>query len=490
MLLSIDVSVLYLALPALSRDLGATNVEQLWIVDIYSFMLAGFLVTMGGLADRIGRRRLMMYGAAAFGIASTAAAFSPSAEALIASRAVMGVAGATLMPTALATIRQLFAGTRQLSSAIGAWFGCFMIGMLLGPLIGGLLLDRFSWGAVFLIAVPVMGLLLTIGPRLLPESRDEAAGRLDALSVVLSLGALLPIAWAVKHIARDGFKPGSIAVLAIGLLVGVAFVVRQRRVVSPLLDVSLFVNRAFSCALAISAVGGIVMAGVSLVTAIYLQSVAGLSPFTAGLWLIPQNVAMIAGFTAAPAIAKRIAQHQVIAGGLAIAAGGFALITQANPSSFEIVLAGMAIASFGVAAPMALGANVLMSAAPEEKAASAASIMETSGELGVALGVASLGSLSVAAYRFALRPELDRMPVDDVTKSAAVSGIEDAVQLASELPPTIADAVQLAAREAFVSSVHTVATVASATFVVLALTVIALLRADPRAAAGHKGSLA
>src|SRR5690242_6635957 len=206
LLLSLDVSVLYLALPKLSASLGADSTQQLWILDIYSFMLAGFLVTMGTLGDRIGRRRLLLIGGTAFGAASVLAAYSTSPGMLIATRAVLGVAGATLAPSTMALIRNMFRDPRQMGVAIGVWFSCFMGGMALGPLVGGLLLDHFWWGSAFLLGVPVMLLLVAVGPWLLPEYRDENAGKLDLVSVALSLAAILPVIYGLKALARDGWK--------------------------------------------------------------------------------------------------------------------------------------------------------------------------------------------------------------------------------------------------------------------------------------------
>lgn len=480
LLLSIDVSVLYLALPTLSRELGASATEQLWILDIYSFLLAGFLVTMGGLADRIGRRRLMLIGAATFGLASLGAALAPNAAALICCRAILGIAGATLMPTTLATVRHLFAGTRQMSSAMGVWFGCFMIGMIMGPLAGGLILARFSWGAVFLLGIPVMLLLLAVGPVILPESKAAKPGRIDPTSVLLSLAALLPIAWGIKEVARSGVTVPPALAVAVGLIAGWRFVARQRQIDHPLVDLALFRIRAFSGALSISAVGGIVMAGTSLLMAIYLQSVAGLSALQAGLWLIPQNLAMIAGFAAAPAIAKKVRERYVIAAGLLTAALGFSLLTLVDAQRYGLLLVGMGLASFGVAAPMALGTSVLMSAAPEEQAGSAASIMETSGELGVALGVATLGSLAAGVYRASLENTAVLATPPDAAlgqqdRSSALGGIEDALAVASGLPHGLGDALAAAARGAFVSGIHVVGGVSAAIFIALALVAVLAL---------------
>ena len=301
MLLSLDISVLYLALPRLSADLGADATQQLWILDIYSFMIAGLLVTMGTLGDRIGRRKLLLLGAGAFGVASVVAAYATTPEMLIAARALLGIAGATLMPSTMALIRNMFPDPQQMAFAISVWFSCFMGGMTLGPLVGGLLLEHYWWGSAFLLGVPFMVLLLVVGPRLLPEYRDPEAGRLDLTSVVLSLAAILPVIYGLKETAKDGLQLTPVAAVVIGAAFAVAFIRRQRRLTNPLLDVGLFANRPFSTGLGIMLGAGVVMAGISLLSAVYLQSVIGLTPMEAGLWLIPQNVAMVIGSLVAPA---------------------------------------------------------------------------------------------------------------------------------------------------------------------------------------------
>jgi DHA2 family multidrug resistance protein-like MFS transporter len=288
LLLSVDIGVLYLALPHLSADLGADSTQQLWILDIYSFMLAGFLVTMGTLGDRFGRR-LLLIGGASFGVASVIAAYSTSAEMLIASRALLGIAGATLMPSTMALIRNMFHNPGQMGLAIGVWFSCFVGGMTLGPLVGGVLLEHFWWGSAFLLGVPFMVLLLVTGPMLLPEFRDAGAGRLDPTSVVLSLAAILPVIYGLKELARNGGQPLPVASVVVGLVVGVVFVQRQRALTSPLLDLRLFASCTFSSALSIMLLGGVVMAGISLLSTMYMQMVHGLSPLDAGLWLYPRT---------------------------------------------------------------------------------------------------------------------------------------------------------------------------------------------------------
>ncbi|MFD1540569.1 MFS transporter [Nonomuraea guangzhouensis] len=464
LLLSLDVSVLYLALPHLSADLGATAPQQLWILDIYSFMLAGFLVTMGTLGDRIGRRRLLLIGAACFGVASVLAAFSVSAEMLIATRALLGIAGATLMPSSMALLRNMFRDPKQMGAAIGIWFSCFMVGMAVGPLVGGLLLEHFRWGSAFLLGVPFMMLVLATGRTLLPEFRDPSAGRLDLSSVALSLAAILPVIYGLKDIARNGVNPVALAAVVFGAAAGVVFVRRQRRLVSPLLDLRLFGNRAFAATLAILSLGGVVMSGTTLMSTTYLQTVAGLSPLAAGLWLVPQNLAMIAALTLAPAVANRFGTAYVMGAGLVVSAAGQFLHTLVpSVGGTWLVVAGLILASAGIALPMGAGNSVIMAATPVEKAGSAAALSETSGEFGVAVGVAVLGSLGTAVYRGRLP---DTLPVEGARES-----ITAAVTVAKDLPGVLE-----IARAAFTTGLNTVAAVGAVVFLVLAAVTIAVLR--------------
>ncbi|WP_432938125.1 MFS transporter [Kribbella sp. CA-253562] len=282
LLLSLDVSVLYLALPKLSADLGADSTQQLWILDIYSFLLAGFLVTMGTLGDRIGRRKLLLIGAGAFGMASVLAAWSSSPEMLIGTRALLGVAGATLMPSTMALIRNMFRDPQQMGQALGLWFSCFMGGMLLGPVVGGVMLEHFWWGSAFLLGVPVMVLLMILGPVLLPEYRDPDAGRIDLASVALSLATILPVIWGLKELARSGWAVTPAVAIVVGGLLGVAFVRRQQRLEHPLLDLGLFRLPRFTPALGVMLASGVVMAGIAFQAALFLQVVEGLSPLDAG----------------------------------------------------------------------------------------------------------------------------------------------------------------------------------------------------------------
>jgi DHA2 family multidrug resistance protein-like MFS transporter len=474
LLMALDVSVLYLALPNLSKDLGASSVQQLWIMDIYEFMLAGFLITMGTLGDRIGRRKLLLIGAAAFTVASVIAAYSRSSGMLIAARAVLGIAGATLMPSTLALISNMFKDPRQRGIAIAIWMNCFMVGMVTGPLVGGALLENFWWGSVFLLGVPVMVLLLILAPLLLPEYRDAHAGRLDLTSVVLYLVGVLPIIYAVKALARDGWEPLPVAAIVAGALVSASFVLRQRKLASPLLDLGLFGNRAFSGTLLILLVIAVIMGGIGLLVPQYLQLVAGLSPLHAGIWLVPQMLGMVVGSTLATAIGPRIRPADVIATGLVVAALGFVLMTQVDAAGGVVLLTIAFVgASIGISPAVVLGTDLVVGTVAPEKAGSAASTSETSNHLGIALGVALLGSLGAAVYRNRVALP-DGLPGDTV--ETARGSIVGAVKVAENLPGALRVEVIGHARDAFTAGVNAAAAVGAVVFLVLAVVALSVLR--------------
>lgn len=481
MLYSMDLTVLNLAVPALSADLKPSSSQLLWIIDIYGFMVAGALITMGTLGDRIGRRRLLLIGAGAFGAGSVIAAFSNSADMLIATRALLGLAGATLAPSTLSLIRNMFLDPGQRTVAIGVWVTSYSIGGAIGPLLGGVLLEYFWWGSVFLLGVPVMVLLLVLGPLLLPEFRDPKAGRLDLLSATLSLAAVLLVIYGLKKIAEDGVGWGPVGSILAGLAIGVVFVRRQRTLAHPLIELGLFRLPAFNASLATYTLGTLVVFGAYVFIAQYLQLVLGLSPLQAGLWTVPSMVAFIVGSMLVPVLARRVRPAYLIAGGLVFAAFGFGALTQIDGSSgLAPVVIGSVVYSLGISPVVILATDLIVGSAPVERAGAASAISETSSELGGALGIAVLGSIGTAVYRRIMAggvpPDLPAEATD-----AARSTLGGALAVAERLSNQPGAELLGLAREAFVQAFELISAICAAIAIVTAMVALVVLR---RAGAG------
>jgi len=439
-LYSMDLTVLYLAVPSLTQDLQPSSSQLLWITDIYGFLIAGLLITMGTLGDRIGRRRLLLIGAAGFGAASVVAAFSTSAEMLVAARALLGVAAATLAPSTLSLIRNMFHDPAQRTVAIGFWVTSYSVGAAIGPLVGGLLLESFWWGSVFLLAVPVMVLLLLVGPRLLPEFRDPQPGRFDLASAALSLVSVLAVIYGVKRMAEEGFGSQPALAIAAGLVVGVVFLRRQGRLSDPMIDLRLFREPAFSASLAANALALFAVFGVDLFIAQYLQLVLGMGPFEAGLWTLPSAAGFIVGSMLAPAIARAVRPASLVAGGLVVAAVGLAMLTRVGADSgLAALVAGSVVLALGAAQVVTLSTDLIVGAAPPERAGTASGISETGTELGGALGIAILGSLGAAVYRSEVS---DAVPggVPSHAGEAVKDTLGGAVGVADRVPSSLIDA--------------------------------------------------
>jgi DHA2 family multidrug resistance protein-like MFS transporter len=474
-----DLTVLHLAIPRMSEALKPTGAELLWIIDIYGFFVAGCLVTMGTLGDRIGRRRLLLIGAAAFGVTSLLAAFSTTPAMLIVSRAALGIAGATLAPSTLSLIFHMFQDPRERSIAVGVWIGAFSAGSAIGPILGGLLLEFFWWGSVFLLAVPVMVALLILGPRLLPEARDPASGRLDLASAAMSIVAVLAVIFGLTQIAQEGLGLLPIASIVFGLLVGVVWVRRQTQLADPMIDVALFRLPTFKAALVVNFLAIFVAVGYFLFIAQYLQLVAGLTPLQAGLLSLPEAIGFIVGSQAAPRIVGRVGRARLIGGGLALGSVGLVMLTQVPATDGLVPLvAASVVISLGLAPVFGLTTELIVGSAPEERSGAASGISETGAELGGALGIALLGSIGVAIYRGGLANSLPG-GVPAQAANAASETLGGAVGAAGTLPAGIADALLVAARAAFVDGMHVAAAIAAVVGLALATFAFFTLRDEP-----------
>lgn len=472
LIVSMDVSVLFFAVPYIAADLAPTPEQQLWIFDIYGFILAGLLLTMGSLADRIGHRRLLMLGAAAFSLASIGAALSTSAEMLIGARALLAVAGATLMPSTLAMIRHIFDDESARTKAVATWNAVMAGGVAVGPIVSGLLLEHFWWGSVFLINVPVMAVLLVVAPILLPGNTGSSARRVDVLSALLALAAVLPTVAAIKNLAADGWSWVHLVVLGIGLAFGAVFVTRQRRIDQPMLDVGLLAERRFATSIWINLICMFAMLGNAVLMTQYLQSVLAFSPLRAALWsLVPSIVVGVAAPVAAVA-AGRVGRPMVIVAGLLVAACGFVVLAALTTSdSIVSVLIGASILAAGIVAVTSMIADYVVSVAPADRTGATSGLLETSSELGGALGIAILGSVVNAVYRTTFP---DGAATGEATRSLSAALVE-----AAHLTPERAGPLTYVARSAFVSGLTAASWVGAGILLVTAVLASLAMRRRP-----------
>jgi DHA2 family multidrug resistance protein-like MFS transporter len=477
MLYSMDLTVLNLAAPHFAADLQPSSSELLWIIDIYGFLIAGSLITMGTLGDRIGRRRLLLIGAFAFGCASAIAAFASSAESLIAARALLGLAGATLAPSTLSLLRNMFVDPGERTRAIAVWSASFAVGAAIGPLLGGIMLAHFWWGSVFLINVPFMVALLILGPIVLPEYRAQDTGRLDIVSAMLSLAAVLAVIFAIKTFAAHGgaVVRATVAVAG-GLAVGWLFLRRQRRLANPFIDLSLFRSLTFSAALAISVLTFFVNFGIFFFVAQYLQLVLGLSALQAGLWMLPSTIGFIAGSAVAPRLVGRVGAANLVAGGFLLAAVGLAVLTQVGgPHGLRVVVVGGVLLALGLAPIIILTADLVVAAVPAERAGLASGMSEASTELGGALGIALLGSAMTVIYRAHMGAlPLDGMPSNLV--GAARETLAGAANAAAHLPQDVGAELLRSARKAFTGGMRLAAGIGTVVALVTAIVAGRVLR--------------
>jgi DHA2 family multidrug resistance protein-like MFS transporter len=483
LLVAVDNTALTFALPAIAGALNTSGVELLWVVDAYPLVLAGLLVAMGSLGDRIGRRRLLIIGSIGFAAVSAATAFAPSAGWLIAGRAALGFFGAMLMPSTLSLIRNIFPDPNRRRLAIAIWAAGFSGGAVLGPVFGGWLVEQFWWGAVLLVAVPIMLPLLVLGPAFIPESWDPSPGKVDVPSILLSLFTMAPVVYGIKEFATEGPGAASLGTIAFGVLMGTVFIRRQQRLPSPLLDLSLFRNRIFSMAIAANILALFSFNGFILFLAQHLQLIEGMSPSAAGMAMIPALLAtIIAGLAAVPAV-RKIRPGFVVAAGLAMSAAGYSLVTfGSHAGGPSLLLAALLVLALGVGTAETISNDLILGSAPAEKSGAAAAISETGYEVGALLGTAILGSILTASYQHNLR-----LPAG-IAEAAPASGtvhagetLAGAMELAARLPQPLADAVRQAAAAAFDSGVHITAAIGLVLMAAAAVLAAVVLRSVPKA---------
>ncbi|PWW08728.1 DHA2 family multidrug resistance protein-like MFS transporter [Paenibacillus cellulosilyticus] len=478
MVVSMDVSVLFFAAPAIAADLQPTATEQLWIFDVYGFILAGLLLTMGAIGDRIGRRRLLMIGSIGFALCSLFAAYAHTPETLILARGILGIAGSTLMPSTLALVRTMFQDQTQRTKAMSIWSAVMASGVTVGPIIGGLLIDSFSWGAVFLINIPAMALLLLIAPFLLPESRSTVRNRIDMVSSILALAAILPVTYGVKTIAENGWTVIPAILLAAGLLVGVLFVRRQLAISNPLIDIRALKDRRTGGSILVNLIAMFTLMASALINTQFLQSVLGYSPFVASLWSVLPSIAVGAAAPLAAKLSLTLGRPRVMAGGFALSAIGFGILTQVRVDGFSpllIMLVGAGLVAAGIVSVVTLVTDYVLGVTPADRAGAVGGLLETSSELGGAFGIALLGCVLAAIYRHTVTPHLPSGLSTDAAQ-AAEQTIAGAAAAAQHLPADTALQVIDASRDAFMTAMHVTCLVSGIILLLTTAATVVLLR--------------
>lgn len=466
LLVAIDNTILNVALPTLARELDASSSQLQWIVDGYVLVFAGLLLLGGTLGDRFGRRRALVAGLLVFAVASLAAAHADSSTALVVCRGLMGAGAALVMPATLSIITTTFRDPTERARAIGVWSGAAGLGVALGPVSGGWLLEHFWWGSAFLVNVPVIAVALLAAATVVPESRDDNAPRIDVIGAALSIAALVSLLWAIIEAPHYGWTSTSTLVAFGGgaVLLG-AFIAWERRVEHPLLDVEFFSDRRFSASSAAIALVFFSLLGSMFLVTQYMQIVLGYSAFESGVRYLPLAATMLLVAPVAPRLAERFGTKAVVATGLGIVACGMLMLARIGAGSdYGDLVQSQVVLAFGMALSTAPATEAIMGSLPRAKAGVGSAVNDTTRELGGALGIAVLGSLFASHYAARLRPDVDDLPAD--IGDAAVDSVAGAAEIAAEIGGAAGDALLISATQAFVDGLQLAATVGAATALV------------------------
>ncbi len=456
-LIVLDNTVLNVALPTLVRELGATTTDLQWMVDAYVIVFAGLLLCAGALGDRFGRRRALQFGLVIFALASGLASVSGTSGQLIGSRAVMGLGAAFVMPATLSIIIALFRDPVERARAIAIWAGMAGMGVALGPVVGGWLLEHYWWGSVFLINLPIVALALVSGRLLLPESKDPSETRLDVTGAVLSIATIGVLLWAIIEGPVKGWSdPSTVAAFVTAVVLLGVFIWWERRIAHPMLDIAFFADPRFSAASASIALVFFALFGSFFLFTQLLQFVLGYSALEAGLRLLPISLVMGVVSPISARLVERIGTKVVVTAGLVTAAAGLALASTLDvDSGYGPLLAAMLVLALGISLVMAPATESVMGSLPPTKAGVGSAVNDTTRELGGALGVAVLGSLLASGYAASMATSLRNLPLPGEVLAAAGQSLGAALGLAADVGGPVGDTVALAARTAFVDAMGT-----------------------------------
>jgi EmrB/QacA subfamily drug resistance transporter len=479
LMIGLDNTILNVTLPTLQRALSATSAQLQWTVDAYLLVFAGLLLAAGNLGDRWGRRRALQAGILVFGVGSLLASLSSTADMLIASRAVMGLGGALIMPSTLSIITNIFSGPQR-AKAIAVWTAVAGLGIALGPVTGGWLLERFWWGSIFLVNVPIAALTLLAGAFLVPESRDPAAGRPDPIGVLLSISGLVALVYGVIEAPTKGWtSTTTLAAFAAAVALLTGFAAWELRTDHPMLQLRLFRDRRFSAASAAIALAFFALFGALFFLTQYLQLVLGYTALQAGARTVPVAAGLVAGAALSAPLTARLGTKLAVTAGMLLAAGGLAVLTEATASSgYRPVLAALLLSGTGIGVAMAPATDSVMGALPLAKASVGSAMNDTARLVGGAFGVAVLGTTITQVYRDHIADTAARLPAP--AAAPARDSLQAALQVAAHLPAPNGGALAMAARVAFTDAMNRAALVGTGVALAAAVVAIALLPARPR----------
>lgn len=473
LLIVIDMTVLYTALPRLTHDLAASASAKLWIVNAYALVVSGLLLGAGTLGDKLGPKRLFVWGLIVFGIASLCAAYSPTAGFLIAARVLLAVGAAMMMPSTLSIIRHTFTDERERSLAIGIWAAVASGGAAFGPVVGGVLLEYFWWGSVFLINVPIVVIALSFAIPIIPERRIATTQRWDWVGSLQIMVGLIGIAYAIKEVGkRVPSYEGAIFALLIGALFMTIFVRRQKRDPEPLLDFSIFRIRGFTPALASALIAAAALIGMELIFTQRLQLVLGMTPLQAGLFILPLP---LASFVVGPLTGwflQRVGNERMLWIALTVSGLGMGAYLVFHNAPVWVQIICLAVLGAGIGATMTAASSTILHVAPPDKTGMAASIEEVSYELGGAIGVTLMGSIHAAVYTAALV-----VPTGIKVSDTVRDSLDEALVAAESLPADVGATLVTLSRSAFD---HAFVVVLAAATVMLLVTALLVLRSSRR----------
>ncbi len=454
LVISLDNTILNVALPTLARDLTATTSQLQWMVDAYTLVFAGLLLTMGSLSDRFGRKRALMLGLLVFGAGSVWCAFSGSADVLIAARALMGIGGALIMPSTLSITTNMFS-EKERTKAIGAWGGVGALGIIVGPLAGGWLLAHFAWGAVFLINAPFVLVTLVGSFFIVPESKDPQQSRLDPLGVVLSIVGLTALIYGIIEVPTYGWSDGSVlGAFAVAVVMMVSFVIWERHTPTPMLDIKLFRNPRFSAASLALTMGSFSMFGSLFFLTLYLQFVLNYTALEAGVRLVPLALAFMVSALLSVRLIEFIGVKITTTAGLVTVAGGLVLLAQVSVSSgYGLIIAALIVIGLGIGMAMIPATTSIMNALPLERAGVGSAVNDTTRQVGGALGVAVLGSVLASVYRAAIDDTSSLRILPLQVRDMVRDSIGKAVVVASHMPGLSGHVIRVAANAALIEAI-------------------------------------